>query len=107
MMERCYALASLERISAKFVFRGIVATKSGECLRKSGKLSDTRVRELILTKLTSLDYDASRFGMHSFCAGGATAATDSGVKDRLFKRHGRWRSCIAGDYKRWLREGLC
>ena len=28
------------------------------------------------------------YGLHSFRAGGATAVANSGVEDRLFKRHG-------------------
>ena len=30
--------------------------------------------------------------MHSLRAGGATKAADTGVEDRLFKRHGHWKS---------------
>ena len=30
--------------------------------------------------------------MHSLRAGGATAAANLGVNDRLFKKHGRWKS---------------
>ena len=97
MLERYYAMASLEQSSSAYVFRGIVSTKSGERLRKSGKISYTRVRELMLSKIASLGYDASKFGMHSFRAGGATAAANAGIKDRLFKRHGRWRSETAKD----------
>lgn len=37
------------------------------------------------------------YGLHSFRAGGATAAANALVKDRLFKRHGRWRSETAKD----------
>ncbi len=29
-------------------------------------------------------------GLHSFRAGGANAAANNSIKDRLFKRHGRW-----------------
>ena len=36
--------------------------------------------------------------MLSLCAGGATAAANAGVEDRLFKRHGRWKSASAKDY---------
>ena len=32
------------------------------------------------------------YGLHSFRSGGATSAATYGVPDRLFKRHGRWRS---------------
>ena len=38
--------------------------------------------------------DSSKFGLH---AGGASAAANAGVADRLFKRHGRWRSESAKD----------
>ena len=33
-----------------------------------------------------------KVGTHSFRAGGATAAARAGVPDRLFQRHGRWKS---------------
>ena len=42
-------------------------------------------------------YVGYQFGMHSLRAGGATAAANAGVPDRLFKRHGRWRSESAKD----------
>ena len=51
-----------------------------------------RIRELFLAKLSQLGYDQTQFGLHSLRAGGATAAASAGVPDRLFKRHGRWRS---------------
>ena len=51
----------------------------------------------MLQRLTSLGCDAAAFGMHSFRAGGAAAATNAGVPDRLFKRHGRWRLESAKD----------
>ena len=35
-----------------------------------------------------LSMDPKLFGMHSLRAGGATAAANAGVPDRLFKRHG-------------------
>ena len=35
--------------------------------------------------------------MHSLRAGGATKAANAGVPDRLFKRHGRWKSEAAKD----------
>ena len=50
------------------------------------------MREIFLAKLDELGFDASKFGLHSLRAGGTTAAANAGVADRLFKRHGRWRS---------------
>ena len=51
-----------------------------------------------MDKLKSLGYDPNRYGLHSFRAGGATAAANApGLNDRLFKRHGRWKSESAKD----------
>ena len=97
MMERYFAMAQLSHSSQLAVFRGITRTKSGERLRSSGSLSYTRMRELFLTKLRELGFDDKSFGLHSLRAGGATAAANAGVADRLFKRHGRWRSETAKD----------
>ena len=52
---------------------------------------------MFLAKLKSLGFDANQFGLHSLRAGGATAAANAGIPDRLFKRHGRWRSETAKD----------
>ena len=97
MMERYFRMASLSRSSSLSFFRGITETKQGERLRASGSLSYTRMRELFLAKLKKLGFDASKFGLHSLRAGGASAAANAGVVDRLFKRHGRWRSESAKD----------
>ena len=97
MMEKYYAMGSLSHSSSLPLFRGITHTRSGERLRPSGSLSYTRMRELFLAKLRGLGFDASQFGLHSLRAGGATAAANAGVPDRLFKRHGGWRSESAKD----------
>ena len=41
--------------------------------------------------------DISAIGTHSLRSGGATAAANAGVPDRLFKRHGRWAKESAKD----------
>ena len=99
MLKQYCTKAAVEHTSENVLFRGVVRTKNGERLRNSGHItcSYTRVRELTLQRLKKLGYDASLFSMHSFRAGGATAAANVGVPDRLFKRHGRWRSESAKD----------
>ena len=42
-------------------------------------------------------FDPSKFGLHSLHSGGATMAANSGVSDRVFQRHGRWKSGQAKD----------
>ena len=34
--------------------------------------------------------DISKYCLHLIRAGGASPAANNGVKDRMFKRHGRW-----------------
>jgi hypothetical protein len=65
-------------------------------LRK-GKLSYSRYREIFLDAIKQIGYDPKLYGLHSLRAGGATSAANAGVQDRLFKRHGRWRSETAKD----------
>ena len=97
MMECYFHMGRLSVGSNDRVFRAVVCTKEGERLRKSGGLSYSRLRELLLEKISQLGMDPPLFGMHSLRAGGATAAANAGVPDRLFKRHGRWRSESAKD----------
>ena len=97
MMERYYEMGEIGHNSDLPLFRVITTTKCGQRLRASGSLSYTRMREIFLGKLSELGLDASKFGLHSLRAGGATAAANAGVADRLFKRHGRWRSETAKD----------
>ena len=68
MLERYFLKASLNQSSSDYLFLAIVATKFGECLRKSRHLSYTRIWELMLDKIAGLGYDAGQFGMHCFCA---------------------------------------
>ena len=55
----------------------------------------SRLIEPFKHKLEELGYPLGRYGLHSLCAGLATAAVNVGVPDQeawAFKRHGRWKS---------------
>ena len=47
MMQKYFKMAGLSRTADK-LFRGIVSTGKGECLRRGGGLGYTRMRELLL-----------------------------------------------------------
>ena len=82
----------------EYIFRAVTKTKKSQYLRKSNKpLSYSRMREILLTELENIGLDKNLFGLHSLRSGGATAAANAGVPDRLFKRHGRWKSDRAKD----------
>ena len=97
LLEKYMAQASIAPSDSQTIFRPIVRTKSGEKLRDSGRLTYSRLRECFKRKLEALGFPVKQFGLHSLRAGGATAAANNGVPDRLFKRHGRWKSESAKD----------
>ena len=55
------------------------------------------MRELLKKKLEQLGFPSADFSLHSLRAGGATAAAAAGVPDRVFKKHGHWKSESAKD----------
>ena len=55
-------------------------------------MSYSRAKELIKKELGKEGLDPNKFGIHSLRSGGASAAAALGVPDRLFQRHGGWRS---------------
>ena len=55
-------------------------------------LSYSRMRELFIEAFSPFVANIKSYGLHSLRSGGATSAAKYGVPDRLFKRHGRWRS---------------
>lgn len=67
-------------------------------------MSYTRAREIVLHAFGEIGLDKSKFGIHSLRSGGATAAAAAGINDRLFKKHGRWRSEKAKDG--YVRESI-
>ena len=91
--------AEMDKRFTIFLFRAVTKTKSREVLRSSGAtcISYGRLRELLKIKLEELGYTATNYGLHSLQEGGATAAENAGVLDRLFKRHGCWKSENAKD----------
>ena len=65
--------------------------------KKNGCLTYTRSREIIKDALEFIGQESAEFGTHRFRAGGAIAAANNDVSDRLFKIHGRWKTELAKD----------
>ena len=55
-------------------------------------MSYSRAKKLNKKELGKEGLDPTKFGIHSLCSGGASAAAALGVPDRLFQRHGGRRS---------------
>ena len=93
LTKRYFVLAGIDKQCDKYIFRGIENTKNGQKLRKIDKpLSYTNVKGHVIDLPANIGLDPKKFGLHSLRSGGASAAANLGVNDRLFKKHGRWKS---------------
>jgi hypothetical protein len=98
--KRYFAVANFDSKSDEHIFRPLTfmpSSKSKYKFRNLNSLSYTRTREIVLGAFESIGLDKTKFGLHSLRAGGASAAANSNISDRLFKRHGRWKSDKAKD----------
>ena len=87
-------LAGIPDDSQDYIFRRISTDNSTQAqyLRTSQHhISYSTFKDSLKGILEQLGYDSRKYGTHSLRAGGATAAANHGVSDRLFKVHGRWK----------------
>ncbi len=99
MMELYLRLIDSDSLDkSSFIFRNFSKTKKGYVFRSVNiPMSYSRVREIILQAFKPVVGDVSSYCLHSLRAGGASAAANSGIEDRLFKCHGRWKTESAKD----------
>jgi len=94
-------LSQVERFladSTHYVFRALSKTKSGHTLISVNKpICYSSIRDYFKASFKDIVPDISLFSTHSLRAGGASAAANAGVADRLFQRHGRWKTVSAKD----------
>ena len=84
----------------EFLFRSVTWRKTNGSYRLKNKnkpISYSTTRHDMLDMLTKIGLDPNLYGLHSARSGGATSAANLGVRDRLFQRHGRWKSTQAKD----------
>ncbi|XP_068726335.1 integrase/recombinase xerD homolog [Montipora capricornis] len=82
--------------SSHYIFRLLSKCRAGHKLVSVNKpISYSTIREYFKRSFKDIVLDVSQFGTDSLRAGGASAAANAGVKDRLFQRHGRWKTVSA------------
>ena len=75
---------------------GNIQTKySPQSICLGSKLSYSRCKEVLLTKIADVGLDPKSFSWHRFRSGGASAAANGDISD--FRRHSRWCSENAKD----------
>ena len=77
------------------LFGCLTSARSGPGVR--GSMSYSRAKELLHQALVRIGVDPRGYGTHSLRSGGATAAANAGITERLLQRHGGWRSVSSKD----------
>ena len=98
LLRRYLAMFKIPPDSKDLIFKPISRGKGCCKLAAPDKpISYSTIRGALRRDLLSLGVEPSKFGLHSLRSGGATMAANNGVNDRIFQRHGRWKSAQAKD----------
>ena len=94
LVQRYHVAASFSAASEELIFSPFVFLRAAGAYKFHGSvpLSYTRAREIVLSAFDSTDLPKKDYSLHCLRAGGAFAIANVRMPDRLFKRHGRWKS---------------
>ena len=67
----------------------IFKTKSGHKISKTKGIPYSRIREIFKGYISEITTARENFGLHSLRSGGASAAANNGISDRLISKQGR------------------
>jgi integrase len=85
--------ANIKLETDQFLFRRICNYKGCmQIYKKDCPISYSIIRDAVKEKAKQIGLDPRQYSTHSMRSGGATAAADDGVNDRIMQRHGRWAS---------------
>ena len=88
---------TLSPSSNYYIFKAFCYRKKKNGHTKKKPLSYSQTRKIVLEAFEKIGLPRNKFGLHSLRSGGATSAANIGVKDRLFKKQGCWKSEKAKD----------
>jgi len=90
--------ANIQLCTNEFLFRPIsVSRKSQRLVSVDKPISYATYRDIFKKVFQNIIPDISKYSTHSLRSGGTTLAANSGIPDRQFQRHGRWKSTKAKD----------
>ena len=99
ILKEYFNMFNIDPMANEFIFRQLIKTiKSYKLACNNKPVSYSTFRDHLRKSLRSFVSDPHVYGTHSFrWRGGGSAAVNSGVPDRVFQRHGRWKSASAKD----------
>ena len=78
-----------------YVFRPVYICNFIHCFNlifNDKHISSSTINDSLKKKLSLLGYVSSKYGLHSFRTGGVSISANNKTLDRLWQRHGRWKS---------------
>ena len=77
-----------------YIISRLAKTKNGHNAHGAKPLSDTTVRDIFARDVAPVcnNVEEGDYSLHSLRSGGASAAINNGVSERLIGKHGRWNS---------------
>jgi hypothetical protein len=95
----------ISKLSKQFLFSRIIFKKGALQLFEPFKaLSYSNIRDVVKKKAVQIGLKSELYSTHSMRAGGATAAAESGVSERIMQKHGRWACSSSKD--RYVKDSL-
>jgi hypothetical protein len=89
----------------RYVFRRLCLYKEGFQLSRQDKpLAYNLIRESVKAKAAQICLDSTKYSTHSMHSGGATAAANFNVNERMFQSHRRWATSQSRD--RYVKDSL-
>ena len=96
-LENYLRLLNINISFSQYIFRATSKGKKSRLHRKNRPISYTTIRQNLLKVIKAVGLNWKDYGLNSLRAGWASLAANKGISDRLFKRHGRWKSNRAKD----------
>ena len=92
-------LTGLDKNEENYIISRLSKTKNGHNAHGGKPLADSSVRDIFNRDVAPICYEnePGEYSLHSLRSGGATAASNNGVSDRLIGKHGRWKSGFSRD----------
>lgn len=92
ILKRFMSLAKFDihRDVNAFLICRLHKTNKGHSASRELGIAYSRAREIFKEHISQFDTEGRNFGLHSLRSGGASAAAQNGVSDRLISKHGRW-----------------
>ena len=91
-LENCGIDIDSKKYDDYYLIPRLTKLKVGHRPVKGRGLSYSTVLDLFKSTINEVVDDTKKYGLHSLRSGGASAAANSGVPDRMISKHGRWKS---------------